>query len=66
VDVEFGDKLELIGECAFNTTHLRGHIQLPKVRAIGKHAFCNCSELMGVDFSEDLESIGYGTFDNSP
>ncbi len=64
-NVEFGDKLESIGEHAFAGTDLR-HIKLPKVRIIGNHAFFDCDQLTDVDFSEDLERIENKAFDDCP
>jgi hypothetical protein len=55
-DVEFGDKLETIGNDAFSGTKLRS-IKLPKVRVIGEGAFLGCEQLTDVELSEDLERI---------
>ena len=63
VDVEFGDKLETIGEYAFADTALR-IIKLPKVRVIGNYAFIGCEQLTEVELSKDLETIGSWVFSN--
>jgi hypothetical protein len=55
-DVEFGDKLETIGNDAFSGTKLTS-IKLPKVRVIGGGAFLGCEQLTEVKLSEDLETI---------
>ncbi len=58
-DVEFGDKLESIGQYAFSGTALRS-LKMPKVRVIGPFAFYCCEQLTEVDLSEFLERIqGY-------
>ena len=65
-DVEFGIKLETIGNNAFYRTSLR-HIKLPKVRFIGDYAFSECEQLTDVELlSEDLQSIGGRAFGNCP
>ncbi len=63
-DVEFGDKLETIGDDAFRGCRLR-NIKLPKCRVIGEYSFANCRQLTDVELSdEDLETIGYRAFSN--
>ena len=64
-EVEFGDKLETIGERAFYRTSLRT-IKVPKVRVIVLCAFGNCGQLTDVELSEDLEGIGNGAFRECP
>ena len=65
-EVEFGIKLETIGNNAFYRTSLR-HIKLPKVRFIGDYAFSECEQLTDVELlSEDLQSIGGRAFGNCP
>jgi acid stress-induced BolA-like protein IbaG/YrbA len=65
-DVEFGIKLETIGNNAFFRTSLR-QIKLPKVRFIGDYAFSECEQLTDVELlSEDLQSIGGRAFGNCP
>jgi hypothetical protein len=63
-DVDFGEKLETIGQGAFCHTALR-RINLPKVRTIGDCAFGACEQLTDVELSEDLETIGSEAFDHS-
>ena len=55
-DVEFGDKLESIGDHAFQCCRLT-NIKLPKVRNIGKYAFTECEQLTEVELPKDLERI---------
>ncbi len=55
-DVEFGDKLETIGEWAFARTSLR-NIKLPKVRVIGDYAFVDCEQLAEVKLSKILNEL---------
>ncbi len=64
-DIEFGDKLESIGNSAFTGTDLRS-IKIPKVRTIGNHAFWDCQQLTEVKLSEDLERIEGAAFGNCP
>ena len=64
-DVEFGDKLEMVGGSAFLGTSLR-NVKLRKVRTIGSNAFSGCEQLIGVELSKDLERIGYGAFSGCP
>jgi len=61
-NVEFGDKLESIGQCAFATTSLR-KIQLPKVRVIGNNAFASCYQLTEAKLP-GIETIGLFGFYN--
>ncbi len=46
-DVEFGDKLEVIG----------ASVTIPKMRLIEVGAFNNCRKLVDVELSEDLETV---------
>jgi hypothetical protein len=62
-DVEFGDKLESIGEFAFASTNLK-KVQLPYVRVIGNNAFAACKYLTEVQFSKELETVGRDAFYN--
>jgi hypothetical protein len=55
--VEFGDKLETIGNAAFACTNLTT-IKLSKFRVIKVCAFANCEQLMEVELSKDLKTIG--------
>jgi hypothetical protein len=55
-DVEFGNKLETIGEYAFSGADI-SNVKLPKVRVIGPYAFSDCNRLTEVELSEDLERI---------
>ena len=59
--VEFGNKLETIGESALADTSLR-NIKLPKVRFIENRAFANCQQLTEVKLSRDLLTIGDWAF----
>ena len=62
-EVEFGDKLETIGENSFySCTSLRSII-MPSVRSIGRYAFDNCQQLTDLDLPEGLETVGQGAFD---
>ncbi len=64
-DVDFGDKLETIGDQAFGYTALR-IIKLPKVRVIRTSAFLECYQLTHVELSKDLEGIEDGAFESCP
>jgi hypothetical protein len=56
--VEFGDKLETIGDNAFASCTSLRTIKILKVRSIGEGAFYDCKQLTGVELSKDLETIG--------
>ncbi len=60
-DVEFGNKLESIGDYAFRGCRLR-NIKLPKCRVIGEYAFAECDQLMDVELPKDLGRIRYCAF----
>ena len=64
-NVEFGDKLDRIGRCAFAGTALR-NIKIPKVRIIGQGAFCACEQLTDAELSGDLETIDVCAFQRCP
>ena len=64
-DVEFGETLDTIGDCAFGWTSLR-NIKIPRVRVIGGGAFQNCERLTEVELSEDLQTTGYSAFRKCP
>ena len=55
-DVEFGDRLEIIGCNAFGGCSLQ-HLKLPSIITIRSAAFWNCTHLTDVEFSERLETI---------
>jgi hypothetical protein len=61
-DVEFGDKLETVGESAFTRgcTSLQ-RVKLPKVKNIKINAFVG-SGVHDAELGEDLETIGTGAF----
>ena len=59
--VEFGDRLETIGDSAFNGCPLR-HLKLPSVTTIGLEAFFSCRSITDIEFSERLETIGTKAF----
>jgi hypothetical protein len=61
--VEFGDRLESIGEYAFNTCSLQ-HLKVPSIITIRAGAFNNCQRLTDIEFSERLETIGECAFHN--
>ena len=64
-DVEFGDKLEYIGVCAFSGCSMRS-VKMPFVRCIDSWAFSVCKQLTDVEFGSDLERIGFVSFNNCP
>jgi hypothetical protein len=64
-DVEFGDKLETIGDNSFVCTSLRS-IKIPKIRVIEFAAFYSCKKLRDVELSKDLEIIGGHAFMSCP
>jgi hypothetical protein len=57
MDVEFGDKLETIGQSAFSHCSLR-NITMPTVRTIERAAFIGCEQLTVAEFGKNLERIG--------
>ena len=63
--VEFGDRLETIGQYAFFNSSLRS-IKLTSVRTIEDSAFGNCGDLNDVEFGTDLETIGVASFYHCP
>jgi len=65
-DVEFGDKLEIIGNNSFNDNNRLTTIKLPKVRVIGHYAFAACLKLTEVELPKDLETIGECAFSECP
>ncbi len=64
-DVEFGDRLETIGELAFGVCYFRS-IKMPSVRTTEDFAFAHCTQLTEVEFGIDLERIGPNSFANCP
>ena len=64
VSVIFHDDVEIIEEYAFDGCALRGVITLLGVREVGKGAFDGCTELSGVEFGDQLETIGNSAFYN--
>ena len=65
-DVEFGDRLQRIGICAFYHCDSLRSIKLPSVRTVQKGAFGHCTQLTDVGFGIDLETIFIGSFRNCP
>jgi hypothetical protein len=64
--VEFGDKLETIGDGAFAGTALR-NIKIPKVRSIANGAFAECKQLTDAELlSKDIETIEGYAFESCP
>ena len=61
--VEFGERLETIGNRAFCECSLK-HLKLPSLITIGACAFSNCTRLTDIVLSERLETIGVCTFRN--
>ena len=59
--VEFGDRLETIGNRAFCECPLK-HLKLPSIITIGACAFSNCTRLRDIELSERLESIDWSAF----
>ena len=60
--IEFGDRLETIGKCAFNGCTSLKHLKLPSIITIGYCAFANCKRLKGIIVSERLETLGASAF----
>jgi hypothetical protein len=62
-DVEFGVKMEIIGDSAFARTAL-SNIKIPPKAWVGDYAFYRCKQLMEVDMSDYLEErkIGVSAF----
>lgn len=65
VDVEFGDKLDVIGREAFKSCHSLRSAVLKNVRSIGSGAFCSCKLLTNVECGEKLRRIEARAFDRS-
>ena len=63
-DVEFGDRLETIGDHAFAFCNSLGSIKIPSVRTVQTGAFSYCKRLTDVEFGVDLETIGFNSFDS--
>ena len=64
--VEFHDEIEIIEEFAFDgCTSLRGCIKLLGVRVIKDYAFGGTMQLHGVEFGEELHTIGHMAFAHS-
>ena len=64
-DVEFGDRLETIGEWAFASCSLRS-IKIPSVRSVQTGAFVYCSQLTDAEFGINLRTIGRHSFHDCP
>jgi hypothetical protein len=64
-DIEFGDRLETIGEYAFCCLDLR-NVKLPNVRNIEEGAFHGCEHLTEVELSKDLLRIETEAFSDCP
>ena len=60
-DVEFGDRLEIIGMGAFTCCSLSS-IKMPSVRTVQFEAFRSCTKLFEAEFGIDLETIGVNSF----
>ncbi len=60
-DVEFGDKLETIGDRAFHGCHSLRNIRIPSVRTLGKSSFSDCKQLNDVELPF-IETIGEYAF----
>ncbi len=65
VDVEFGDKLDIIGREVFENCHSLKSVVLKNVRFIGYGAFCSCKQLSHVECGEKLLKIEGRAFDRS-
>ena len=60
LDLEFGEKLEVIGHRAFYTCKSLKHLKMPSVRRVGMCAFEGCKEITDAEFGDELEIIdGY-------
>ena len=64
-DVEFGDKLVLIGNGAFSGCSFRC-VKIPSVRCVISYAFSYCEQLTEVEFGIDLERICSYSFYKCP
>ena len=64
--VEFGDKLEEIGDDAFQRCTALTSIKISSVRTIGKEAFGFCGELTDVEFGEALGTLKEAAFRGCP
>ena len=61
-DLEFGDKLETIGQGAFQYCESLRSIKMPSVRTVQAWAFKLCVQLTDIEFGIDLERIGCHSF----
>jgi uncharacterized repeat protein (TIGR02543 family) len=65
--VDLGDKLESIGENAFQYCKALTSVNLPASLATVAHrAFADCSALTSVVGGDNLTSVGYKIFENTP
>eukprot|EP00984_Skeletonema_dohrnii_P023033 scaffold12159_cov86-Skeletonema_dohrnii-CCMP3373.AAC.3 len=64
-EVEFGDKLEIIGRNAFSGCPIR-RMKLPSIRTIERGAFIDCRQLTDVEFGSNLETIESSAFSTCP
>ena len=60
--VEFGDRLETIGYCAFTRCTSLEYLKLPSIITIEQDAFFCCESLTDIELSERLETIEIGAF----
>ena len=60
--VEFGDRLETIGNALFFQCKSLSHIKLSSIITIGASAFFQCKRLTDIEFSERLETMRINAF----
>ena len=60
--VEFGGRLETIGNRTFGECSSLQHLKLPSIITIGTASFASCTRLTDIDLSERLETIGFRAF----
>lgn len=62
-NIDFGAKVEAIGDYAFQNCEKVSSIRIPgQIKKIGAGAFCNMSSLSYLAFSVGVQEIGYGAF----
>jgi len=61
-DVEFGNKLETVGERSFKNCLSLTNITIPSVETIECGAFCGCEQLTDLDLPEGLETLQENAF----
>lgn len=63
-EVEIGDGVTYIGDCAFNQCHDLNVVTIPEsVTSIGEKAFKECDGILSISLPSSVTSIGWGAFE---